>query len=68
MGRVKQETIPDIPAKIDNRVCMFYIVERLDGILKDTNPKKSLEDFKRECLYNLGVNAFHNHEIGVEHD
>ena len=61
---------------MDNRVCMFYIVERLDGILKDTNPKKSLEDFKRECLYNLGVNAFHNHEIeetidnwkGAEHD
>ena len=53
---------------MDNRVCMFYIVERLDGILKDTNLKKSLEDFKRECLHNLGVNAFHNHKIGAEHD
>jgi len=53
---------------MDNRVCMFYVVERLNDILKDKHLKKSLEGFKRECLYNLGVNAFHNHEIGAEHD
>ena len=53
---------------IDDRVCMHYVVDRLEDIIKLHDPQnpeiadmkymhKELEDFKRECIYNLGVNT-----------
>ena len=48
---------------IDDRVCMHYVVDRLEGIVgtyekKDvTEAIKQIEDFKEECIYNLGVNT-----------
>tara|TARA_Y100001972_G_scaffold54331_1_gene67044 strand:- start:645 stop:815 length:171 start_codon:yes stop_codon:yes gene_type:complete len=47
---------------------MHYVVDRLEDIIKLHDPKnpeisdmkymhKELEDFKRECIYNLGVNT-----------
>jgi len=43
---------------MDNRVCMHYVLDRLEGCLeKDLDKmRRELEDFKRECIYNLGVN------------
>ena len=38
---------------MDNRVCMFYVADRLDDIINGEDPKK----FRDECIYNLGVNA-----------
>ena len=51
--------------KINQRVCSFYVTERLCEILEleDTNPKKLLKllnEFKDEMIHNLGVNALHN--------
>jgi hypothetical protein len=49
--------------KQDNRVCMFYIAERLDEILQIKDGKKAhkeLYEFYREMMYNLGINALHN--------
>ena len=46
----------------DDRVCMHYVVEQLSLILASRNlgdERKLVEEFKRECLYNLGVNS-HN--------
>ena len=44
---------------IDDRVCMHYVVDRLESCLeKDLDKmRRELEDFKRECIYNLGVNT-----------
>lgn len=44
---------------VDNKVCMHYVVDRLEGCLNESEEKlrKALEDFRRECIYNLGVNA-----------
>ncbi len=39
--------------RMDNRVCMFYVADRLDDIINGEDPKK----FRDECIYNLGVNA-----------
>jgi hypothetical protein len=47
----------------DNRVCMFYVVERLSHILKTKDGEKvkiSLSKFKDEIIYNLGANVFYN--------
>ncbi len=52
---------------MDNRVCMHYVLDRLEDLINDCNPDegtaaglarvhKSLGKFKDECIYNLGVN------------
>ena len=53
----------------DNRVCLFYVTQRLKDILVDEEGmrrrplgiKNAIEDFQKECTYNLGVNALRNH-------
>ena len=52
-------------SKQDNRVCMFYVTDRLINILdlQDTNQKKLLKllnEFKDEMIHNLGINSIHN--------
>ena len=45
---------------MDDRVCMHYVVDRLEGCLDeiyDDKIRKAIEEFKRECIYNLGVNT-----------
>ena len=53
---------------MDDRVCMHYVVDRLEDIIKLHDPQnpeisdmkyvhKELQEFKRECIYNLGVNT-----------
>ena len=47
--------------KIDNRVCLFYVTDRLMELseVKDKDLRKYIVQFKDECLRNLGVNALH---------
>jgi len=48
----------------DNRVCLFYVTNRLISladIKSDKELRKKLEEFKEECIHNLGINALHNH-------
>ena len=49
--------------KIDNRVCLFYIADRLTELsdVKDKDLRKYVVEFREECLRNLGVNALHDH-------
>ena len=48
---------------MDDRVCMHYVVDRLEDIVKEhslhmTEPMfKAIDEFKRELIYNLGVNT-----------
>ena len=49
----------------ENRVCSFYITDRIIKILEyeDTDKKKLLKllnEFKDEMIHNLGINALHN--------
>ena len=52
--------------KQDNRICAFYVTDRLLNILElegtnYTKLLKLLNDFKDEMIHNLGVNSLHNH-------
>ena len=62
---------------MDDRVCMHYVVDRLESIIELHDPQnpeisdmkymhKELEEFKRECIYNLGVNTRIRREEGKE--
>jgi len=54
----------------DNRVCMFYVIERLDSIMEDCDissnnkelhdMKTQLRKFRDELVYNLGINSLNN--------
>ncbi len=51
-------------AEQDNRVCMYYItdkLQRLSEIKSDKELRKEVEEFREEMIYNLGINALHNH-------
>tara|TARA_R110000824_G_scaffold382843_1_gene576127 strand:+ start:561 stop:755 length:195 start_codon:yes stop_codon:yes gene_type:complete len=60
----------------DNRICLFYVTKRLMDLTKIAEKRKkvytsaanethliekSLKEFERECVHNLGINALHNH-------
>jgi len=50
----------------DNKVCMFYVIDKLLNILEyeDIDKKKVLKllnEFKDEMIHNLGVDSLHNH-------
>ena len=48
----------------DNRVCLFYVANKLIKISEISDRRKmetAIEEFKRECIYNLGINALHFH-------
>ena len=47
----------------DDRICLFYITEQLTDLTEiksDKELRKKLEEFKNECVHNLGINALHN--------
>ena len=51
--------------KQDNRICAFYVADRLIKILEleNINQKKLLKllnEFKDEMIHNLGIDALHN--------
>ena len=50
---------------IDDKVCMHYVVDRLDELIEMVAPAKvhkRLHDFKEELVYNLGVNTRIKHK------
>lgn len=42
---------------IDDRVCMFYVTDRVESIWKSDNPKKEALEFLSEMNHNIGVNT-----------
>jgi len=45
---------------VDQRVCLFYVADRVKGILEcktDTKLRDQLEEFKDECVHNIGINT-----------
>ena len=50
---------------IDDKVCMHYVVDRLDELIEMVDPAKvhkRLHDFKEELVYNFGVNTRIKHK------
>jgi len=43
---------------IDDRVCIYYMIDRIEGIKSDDG----LAELRDELLRNLGVNARHKHK------
>jgi len=69
----EQRDIKESASEIDDRVCMHYVVDRLEDLINECNPNegaaaglarvhKSLCEFKKECIYNLGVNTRIKHK------
>ena len=51
--------------KLDNKVCLFYIINELKDIITEPNVEdveKRLTDFHNTLIFNLGINALHNHK------
>ena len=46
---------------VEQRVCLFYVADRVKGILEDSKTEEqlrdNLEEFKDECVHNIGTNA-----------
>jgi len=57
---------------MDDRISIHYVVDRLEDILKKHQrhmPQpmfKDLDEFRRECIYNLGVNTRIRRDTGEE--
>jgi hypothetical protein len=44
----------------DDRICVFYVVERLKGIVEDGD---NIHDFLQEMIYNIGVDTINKREM-----
>ena len=62
MQKTKTNPVKDFQKQaVDQRVCLFYVADRVKGILEDSKTEEqlrdNLEEFKDECVHNIGVNA-----------
>ena len=51
--------------QLDNKVCLFYIVNRLKDMVTENDDEQKiilLTEFYNELVFNLGINALHNHK------
>jgi hypothetical protein len=60
--KAKTDPVKDFQKQcVDQRVCLFYVADRVKGILEDSKTeeqlKDNLEEFKNECVHNIGMNA-----------
>jgi hypothetical protein len=56
----RKDKIMDTVDKIDNKVDLTYVAERLMRITEISDRRKmetAIEEFKEECLRNIGVNV-----------
>ena len=61
MKKTKTDPIKDYQKQcVDQRVCLLYVADRVKGILEDsktdTQLRNQLEEFKDECIHNIGTN------------
>tara|TARA_R100001129_G_C5101710_1_gene184462 strand:+ start:277 stop:498 length:222 start_codon:yes stop_codon:yes gene_type:complete len=42
---------------VDDRICIFYVADRVEEIAKSANSAKKAQDFLKELHHNIGVNA-----------
>jgi len=59
----------DDEIKLDNKVCLFYLINTLKDIITEPNVEdveKRLTDFHNTLIFNLGINALHKHKNELE--
>ena len=62
MQKNKKDLVKEFQKQaVEQRVCLFYVADRVKGILEDSKTdaqlRDQLEEFKDECIHNIGVNA-----------
>ena len=62
MQKNKKDAVKEFQKQaVDQRVCLFYVADRVKGILEesktDAQLRDQLEEFKDECIHNIGINA-----------
>ena len=62
MQKTKTDSVREFQKQaVDQRVCLFYVADRVKGILEDSKTEEqlrdNLEEFKDECVHNIGTNA-----------
>ena len=51
--------------QLDNRVCMFYVINQLKDMVTENDDEQKiiqLTEFYNQLVFNLGINALHNHK------
>ena len=62
MKKTKTDPVKEFQRQaVEQRVCLFYVADRVKGILEDSKTdaqlRDQLEEFKDECVHNIGINA-----------
>ena len=62
MQKTKTDPVREFQKQaVDQRVCLFYVADRVKGILENSKTgdklRYHLEEFKDECVHNIGTNA-----------
>ena len=62
LEKIKTDTVKEFQKQcVDQRVCLFYVADRVKTILSESKTeeqlKDNLEEFKNECVHNIGMNA-----------
>ena len=61
MQKTKTDPVREFQKQaVDQRVCLFYVADRVKGILEcktDAKLMDQLEWFKDKCVHNIGINA-----------
>ena len=62
MKKTKTDPVRDFQRQaVDQRVCLFYVADRVKGILEDSKTEEklrdNLEELKDEWVHNIGTGA-----------
>ena len=63
MQKNKKHPVKDYQRQaVEQRVCLFYVADRVKSILEDNKNnndkmRSDLEEFNDECIHNIGINA-----------
>ena len=60
--KTKTDPVKDFQKQcVEQRIDLFYVAHRVKGILEDSKTEEqlrdNLEEFKDECVHNIGTNA-----------
>jgi hypothetical protein len=62
MKKTKTDPVKEFQREaVEQRICLFYVADRVKGILEDSKTdaqlRDQLEEFQDECVHNIGINA-----------
>ena len=62
MKKTKKDPVKDFQKQcVDQRVCLFYVADRVKAILTASKTEEqlrnNLSEFKDECVHSIGINA-----------